>query len=71
MYQQHVPLNLSHQHNNQTRSNHIDQPTRQFSIICTISPKCASTKSQQLITITKIYQYQDVLLMICQDMYTT
>jgi hypothetical protein len=54
---------------NQIRSTHQDQPPRQLSTICTISPRCASTK--HIITPHNHHQNQYVILMIYQDKYST
>jgi hypothetical protein len=54
---------------NQIRSTHQDQSPRQLSTICTISPRCASTKH---VTTTHFDQQdQYVLLIIYQYKYAT
>jgi hypothetical protein len=54
---------------NQIRSTHQDQSPRQLSTICTISPRCASTKHNT--TTHNHHQDQYVLLIIYQDKYAT
>jgi hypothetical protein len=54
---------------NQIRSTHQDQSPRQLSTICTISPRCASTK--HITTTHNHHQDQYVLLIIYQDKYAT
>jgi hypothetical protein len=53
----------------QIRSTHQDQSPRQLSTICTISPRCASTK--HITTTHNHHQDQYVLLIIYQDKYAT
>jgi hypothetical protein len=54
---------------NQIRSTHQDQSPRQLSTICTISPRCVSTK--HITTTHNHHQDQYVLLIIYQDKYST
>jgi len=54
---------------NQIRSTHQDKSPRQLSTICTISPRCASTKNNT--TNHNHHQGQYVLLIIHQDKYAT
>ena len=54
---------------NQIKSTHQDQSPSQLSTICTISPRCASTKHNT--TTHNYHQDQYVLLIIYQDKYTT
>jgi hypothetical protein len=54
---------------NQIISTHQDQSPRQLSTICTISPRCASTK--HITTTHNHHQDQYVLLIIYQDKYVT